>query len=85
MTVQQSDAPTDSLTADSLALKAALGRLSRRQRTVLILRFYEDMAFADIAEAMQIPEPTAKSLARRGLEHLRRDPGIIEAEEAVIV
>jgi RNA polymerase sigma factor (sigma-70 family) len=83
MTTESIERPPDSRTADSLALKEALAQLSRRQRTVLILRFYEDMAFADIADAMQIPEPTVKSLARRGLERLRHDPGIIEAEEVL--
>ena len=68
------------VTDDVFSIKEALAQLSRRQRTVLILRFYEDLAFSDIAEAMSIPESTVKSLARRGLERLRKDPGILEAE-----
>ena len=77
------DAAVPAPSEDGLALKEALAQLPRRQRTVLILRFYEDMPFRDIAEAMDAPEPTVKSLARRGLERLRRDPAIIEPGEVL--
>ena len=82
---QPIDAAGTAGTEDTISLREALAQLSRRQRTVLILRFYEDMAFRDIAEAMGVPEPTVKSLARRGLERLRRDSGILGPGEVLNV
>ena len=70
---------------DGVALRSALGALPSRQRAVLIMRFYADMPFMDIARAMEIPESTAKSLARRGLERLRTDPSVPSLKEARVV
>jgi RNA polymerase sigma factor (sigma-70 family) len=70
---------------DSIALREALLQIPKRQRTVLILRFYADMSFREIATAIQTPEPTVKSLARRGLQRLRQTPGIETLKEASLV
>lgn len=70
---------------DAIALKEALLLIPKRQRTVLILRFYADMSYAEIASALQAPESTVKSLARRGLQRLRQAPGIETLKEASIV
>ena len=70
---------------DGVALRSALGALPARQRAVLIMRFYADMPFMDIARAMEIPESTAKSLARRGLDRLRTDPSVPSLKEARVV
>lgn len=50
---------------------AAVNRLPFRQRAVLVLRFYEDMSEADIAEALGCRPGTVKSSLHRGLEKLR--------------
>ena len=71
--------------ADALALREALVGLPARQRTVLVMRFYADMAYADIAAALDMPESTCKSLARRGLQRLRRQPELVEIEEVAVV
>ena len=57
--------------ATSVMLREAISQLSRRKRTVLVLRYFVDMPYADIAEVLDAPESTVKSLARRALQDLR--------------
>jgi RNA polymerase sigma-70 factor (sigma-E family) len=52
-------------------LRRALVRLPVRQRTVLVLRYYEDMPDARIAELMDCSTGTVRSQAARGLAALR--------------
>ena len=49
----------------------ALLALPERQRTAIVLRFYEDMSEGRIAEVMGCPAGTVKSLISRGKERLR--------------
>lgn len=59
--------------AESLSrMHEALRELSPPQRRVLLLRYYGDMAFADIATIMGCPLNTVLSHCRRGLLTLRR-------------
>jgi RNA polymerase sigma-70 factor (sigma-E family) len=51
----------------------ALGRLPRRQRTVLVLRYFEDLSEADIADTLGCGVGTVKSQASRALATLRLD------------
>jgi RNA polymerase sigma-70 factor (sigma-E family) len=55
------------------ALWAALGSLSDRQRAAIVLRYYEDLPDARIAEILGCRVGTVKSLVSRGLEALRED------------
>jgi RNA polymerase sigma-70 factor (ECF subfamily) len=50
---------------------ALLGQLKPRQRTALVLRYYEDQTVVAIAELMNEREGTVKSLIHRGLKALR--------------
>ena len=50
---------------------AALRSLPLRQREVLVLRYYVDLAEADIADAMGISRGAVKSHASRGMAALR--------------
>jgi len=52
-------------------LNKAMQRLSPIQRRVLLLRFYGQMGFAEIADEVGCPLGTALSHCRRGLEELR--------------
>ena len=54
-------------------LVAALGRLPRRQREVLTLRYYADLSEAQIADALGISAGAVKAHAHRGLAALRHD------------
>ncbi len=56
----------------------ALGRLPKRQRAVVVLRFYEDLSEAETAEIMQCSVGTVKSQASRALAKLRVDPSLSE-------
>jgi len=50
---------------------ALLATLPRRQRAVLVLRFYEDMSEADIAASLGVTLGTVKSQCARALAALR--------------
>jgi RNA polymerase sigma factor (sigma-70 family) len=49
-----------------------IANLSRRQRTVLLLRFHEDLSVADTARLMRVREGTVKALTAQALDALRR-------------
>lgn len=51
---------------------ALIQKLKPIQRTVVVLRFYEDLALTDIAELLDRPESTVRSDLRRALKKLRR-------------
>jgi len=61
-----------STTAEPDELWDALARLPHRQRTALVLRFYEDLPEAEIASALGCRPGTVKSLLHRGLDELRK-------------
>jgi RNA polymerase sigma-70 factor, ECF subfamily len=57
---------------DAEQLAAALDRLAPLQRRVLLLRYYGQFSFAEIADVIGCPLNTALSHCRRGLETLRK-------------
>lgn len=52
-------------------IRAALGSLNDRQRMAVLLSKFEDMSYADIAEAMQMTPQAIKSLLSRARVNLR--------------
>ncbi|WP_406353802.1 SigE family RNA polymerase sigma factor [Streptomyces sp. NBC_00658] len=56
------------------ALSQALNSLSARQRAVLVLRYWDDLGEAEIAQLLGCSVGTVKTHARRGLEALRVHP-----------
>jgi RNA polymerase sigma factor (sigma-70 family) len=52
-------------------LNRAMRRLTPRQRAAVVLRYYDDLSFADIAVLLDCPAATARSLVGRGLRQLR--------------
>jgi RNA polymerase sigma-70 factor (sigma-E family) len=73
---------TDDL-ADRDLVWRVLGQLPRRQRSVLVLRYYEALPDREIAALLGCREGTVRSLAARAFETLRRHPQLArEREEA---
>jgi DNA-directed RNA polymerase specialized sigma24 family protein len=50
-----------------------LDRVSRRQRTALVLRYYLDLPEDEIAAILHCRPSTVRSLVRRGLDRLREE------------
>ena len=63
------------LSEDRRQVLAALARLPRRRREVLVLRYYLGLSEAEIAAVLGISPGTVKSTAARGLAALARDLG----------
>ena len=61
------------LPARLLELQDALTRLSERQRTVVVLRYFVDIPDEEIADVLGVRPPTVRSLARRALAVLRKE------------
>ncbi|MET7334842.1 SigE family RNA polymerase sigma factor [Nonomuraea sp. NPDC005650] len=55
-----------------------LATLPRKQRAVLVLRYYEDLPDQDIAEILGISRGTVRSQAFRALNTLRIKPAMLE-------
>ena len=51
----------------------ALGRLDKRRRTAIVLRYYLDMPHAEIAEVLDCPPATVRTTVHRGLAQLRQE------------
>jgi len=63
------------LSEDRRQVLAALARLPRRRREVLVLRYYLGLSEAEIAAVLGISPGTVKSTAARGLAALARELG----------
>jgi RNA polymerase sigma-70 factor (sigma-E family) len=61
-------------------LRSAIARLPRRQRAVVVLRYYEDLTEAETARALDCSVGTVKSQASRALAKLRIDPTLLTDE-----
>lgn len=67
-----------------LALSRVLGELTRRQRAVVVLRYYEDLPEAEVAALMGTSVGTVRSQVHRTLTRLRElCPELISIEELV--
>jgi RNA polymerase sigma-70 factor (sigma-E family) len=66
------DAPAADSDPDlRLSLEQALARLTTRQRTVLVLRYFEDLTEVQTGQVLGIGSGTVKSITRQALSRLR--------------
>jgi RNA polymerase sigma factor (sigma-70 family) len=66
-------------TSTALALRQAIARLPRRQRTALVYRYFLDLSVREAAELMECPDGTVKTLTAKAISNLRKED-LIEAE-----
>jgi len=64
--------------AAQLAIRRVVADLPARQRAVLVLRYWEDQPFEEVARVLGCTVSTARSLATRGVQALRR---VLELDE----
>lgn len=64
-----------------LDLLRAMQSLSRIQRTVLVLRFFEDRSVAEVAAELRMPESTVKTHTRRAVAKIRESVHLQTPEE----
>lgn len=57
-------------------LSEAIGRLPKRQRAVVVLRYFEDLSEAETAEMLGCSRGTVKSQLSKALAKLRIDPAL---------
>ena len=67
--------------ADGATLRAALDRLPRRMRAVVVLRYWEDLPEAEVADLLGCSVGTVKSQASRALAKLRDDADVVSLRE----
>ncbi len=69
----------DQVTAVELrpALLTALDSLTMQQRTIVVLRYFEDLSENEVAGLLGVSPGTVKSTASRAVAQLRVQPGLI--------
>jgi RNA polymerase sigma-70 factor (ECF subfamily) len=67
--------PEDSVAAlqDAATIREALARLSAEQREILILRDFNDLGYAEIAQVLEVPHGTVMSRLHRARLALRKE------------
>jgi len=58
-------------TPTAIAVRAAVSALPKRQRAVIVLRFFADLSVREVSELLSMPEGTVKTLTAAGLAKLR--------------
>jgi RNA polymerase sigma-70 factor (sigma-E family) len=64
-------------------LKRAVDRLPQRMRAAVVLRFFEDMTEAEVAEVLGVSQGTVKSTVSRAVAKLRADRDLLAESTAI--
>ena len=78
----QRDATDDVALHD--ALWTALAELPKRQRAMVVLRYYEDLSEAETADVLGVSVGTVKSTTSRALQKLRDSAGLRDDPRAAL-
>jgi RNA polymerase sigma-70 factor (ECF subfamily) len=57
----------------SLSLQELMDTLQEDEKSVILMKFYNDKTLKEISEALEIPLGTAKSVLYRALDKLRKN------------
>lgn len=76
--VSRQPRPVETTDPDIETLEILKG-LPHRQKSALVLHYYMDLPVREVAQVMDIPQGTAKTLIHRGTRGPRADPTISEA------
>ena len=68
-------------TTARVAVRGALGTLTDRQRAVLVLRVFDDLSEAQVAQVLGCAIGTVKSTMARAMARLREDPQMAQLME----
>jgi RNA polymerase sigma-70 factor, ECF subfamily len=71
----------DSDAAAAVVVRELVASLPPRQKTALVLRFYADMAVADVADLMRCADGTVRALTSQALATLRRSGLVADLRE----
>jgi RNA polymerase sigma factor (sigma-70 family) len=58
-------------------LQRAIDRLPQRMRAAVVLRFFEDMTEAEVADVLGVSQGTVKSTVSRAVAKLRTDADLL--------
>jgi RNA polymerase sigma-70 factor (ECF subfamily) len=58
--------------ADEQTIQQALNRLSVKLRAVIVLRYYHELAYAEIAQILEIPLGTVQSRLNQGMKQIQQ-------------
>ncbi|MCG3088411.1 sigma-70 family RNA polymerase sigma factor [Sporosarcina cyprini] len=70
-TLERIEAVTSTSREDALDLQEAIGQLEEKYKTVILLRFYQDLTVPQIANVLDYPEGTVKTNLHRAINQLR--------------
>lgn len=71
--LEQKRVDTSKEIVDNIDINRALDHLNEKQRTVIILKYYEGMKFSEIASILKSPVSTVKSILYRALNKMKID------------
>ena len=66
---------SESRRLEEIQLKSVIGKLSRRDRSIIVLRYFKDMTQQEIADRLGISQVQVSRLEKRILSELRRNMG----------